>query len=289
MLGRKLTTWKVCRSFSKPHVPTPFYHLSIARHIYEHPVLDPGLRIFLLQNLGAFLLGNTAPDVQVISGQKRSTTHFFTVPIPLNGQVPWIQLFIEHPPESQPGKFQLSRAAFIAGYLCHLQADWLWVQDIFEPVFGPHQSWETFSKRLYLHNVLRSYLDEQVIASLPTSVVAALRRTSPQRWLPFLQDEFLVEWRDYLADQLQSGEGVRTIEVFAARHGIDPAAFQTMISSEERMESNVFAHISRQQLDDYRTDLLNQNIELLTDYLGDFSRPSKRLSNSMNNYDRSGI
>jgi hypothetical protein len=269
-------------------VPTPFYHLSIAHQIYELPVLDPGLRSFLSQNLGAFLLGNTAPDVQVISGQKRSATHFFSVPIPPDGQVPWIKLLNEYPLESRPGKFQQSRTAFIAGYLCHLQADWFWVKDIFEPVFGPHQSWETFSERLYLHNVLRSYLDEKVIPSLPSSMVAALRRTHPQRWLPFLRDEFLVKWRDYLSDQLQSGEGVRTIEVFATRHGINPAAFQAMIGSEERMESNVFAHIPRQQLDDYRADLLTQNIELLEDYLDDFTRSGNRLSSSRHNYDRRG-
>jgi hypothetical protein len=269
-------------------VPTPFYHLSIARHIYEHPDLDPGLRSFLSQNLGAFLLGNTAPDVQAISGQKRSATHFFSVPIPSGGQVPWEKMLNEYPLESQPGKLQPKRAAFIAGYLCHLQADWIWVKDIFEPVFGPHQSWQTFSERLYLHNVLRSYLDEQVIASLPTSVITALRRTSPQRWLPFLQDEFLAKWRDYLADQLQSGEGVRTIEVFATRHGINPAAFQAMISSEERMDSNVFVHIPRQQVDDFRADLLTQNIELLADYLGNFTRAGICLSSSKHNYNRSG-
>lgn len=63
-----------------------------------------------------------------------------------------------------------------------------------------------------------------------------------------------------------------TIEVFASRHGIDPAAFQEMIASEERMDVEVFARISRQQLDDYRVDLLSQNINLLEDYLGETNR-----------------
>jgi hypothetical protein len=268
-------------------VPTPFYHLRIARDIIEHPALDPGLGSMLLENLGAFLLGNTAPDVQVISGQKRSATHFFSVPIPPDGQAPWTRLLIEYPLENQPAKIQPSKAAFIAGYLCHLQADWFWVKDIFEPVFGPHQAWETFSRRLYLHNVLRSYLDEKVIASLPPVVVAALRKANPFQWLPFVQDKFLIKWRDYLSDQLQSGESIRTVEVFASRHGIDPAAFHTMISSEERMEANVFVHISRQQLDDYRVDLITQNIDLLEDYLGEFKCSHERLSTSTHNDDRS--
>lgn len=269
-------------------MPTPFYHLSIARDIYEHPALDSGLSGLLSENLGAFLLGNTAPDVQVISGQKRSATHFFSVPIPPDGSVPWIQLFNEYPLENQPAKFPPSKAAFIAGYLCHLQADWIWVKEIFEPVFGPHQTWETFAQRLYLHNVLRSYLDEKVIASLPPGVVAELREALPQHWLPFIQDDFLIKWRDDLSEQLQSGERIRTIEVFASRHGIDPAAFQAMIGSEERMESNVFVHISRQQLDDYRADMLTQNIALLEDYLDEFTGSGNHLSSSTHNFDRSG-
>lgn len=253
-------------------MPTPFYHLSIAQALTEHPDLDPRLRSFLADNLGAFLLGNTAPDVQVISGQERSTTHFFSVPIPPNNQVPWKQMLAEYSIEIQPDKYKPLKAAFIAGYLCHLQADWIWVKDIFEPVFGPRQSWETFTRRLYLHNVLRSYLDGKVIACLPPEFIAALRKTVPFRWLPFIQDEFLVKWRDYIGDQLQSGEKIMTIEVFASRHGIDPAAFQEMIASEERMDVEVFARISRQQLDDYRVDLLSQNINLLEDYLGETNR-----------------
>lgn len=96
-----------------------------------------------------------------------------------------------------------------------------------------------------------------------------------------------MKWRDYLCDQLQSGKQIRTIEVFASRHGIDPAAFQEMISSEERMDAEVFARISRQVVDDYRKDLFSQNIELLESYLSNIIHSNDRLSSSMNNNDRS--
>lgn len=237
--------------------------------------------------MGAFLLGNTAPDVQVISEQERSATHFFSVPIPPRAQAPWIRLIDKYSQEIQPEIDKPDKTAFIAGYLCHLQADWIWVRDIFEPVFGPQQAWGTFSERLYLHNVLRSYLDEKVIRTLSASIVGTLRKTIPQRWLPFTQDKFLMKWRDYLCDQLQSGKQIRTIEVFASRHGIDPAAFQEMISSEERMDAEVFARISRRVVDDYRKDLFSQNIELLESYLNNIIHSNDRLSSSMNNNDRS--
>jgi hypothetical protein len=250
--------------------------------------LDPGLSSLLQANLGAFLLGNTAPDVQVISGQKRHTTHFFSVPIPPDGQLPWVQMLQEYPGVNHAAGLHPSEAAFIAGYLCHLQADWLWVLDIFQPVFGPNQNWETFSKRLYLHNALRAYLDDKVIPALPPEVVINLQPTQPHKWLPFVENAFLIEWRDFLCDQLQSGERIQTVDVFASRHGMDPAAFHSMINSEEAMERDVFVHISRQQLRDYRERLLVQNLDLLEDYLSGSKLLGNRITNIKHQNDRSG-
>lgn len=192
-------------------------------------------------------------------------------------------MILEYPGLNQPANLTPSRAAFIAGYLIHLQADWIWVLDIFQPVFGPHQTWGTFSKRLYLHNVLRAYLDEKVILALPLDVVVILRPTRPHQWLPFVEDAFLIKWRDYLCDQLQQGDRSETVEVFASRHGINPAAFHSMINSEERMERDIFVHLTRQQLNDYRDRLVTQNIEFLQDYLNYITLPG----NSIHNNDRS--
>lgn len=269
-------------------MPTPFYHLSVAQEICDHPTLDPGLSSWLRSNLGAFLLGNTAPDVQVISGQKRDTTHFFSVPIPPGGTLPWVKILREYPHINHLAGLHHSQAAFIAGYLCHLQADWFWVLEIFQPVFGPFQNWETFSKRLFLHNVLRAYLDDKVIPALPPEVVIKLKPTQPHKWLPFVEDAFLIEWRDYLCDQLKSGERIQTVDVFASRHGMNPAAFHSMINSEEAMERDVFAHITRQQLRDYRERLLIQNLALLGHYLGSIKLQGNGITNTKPQNRRSG-
>ena len=60
-----------------------------------------------------------------------------------------------------------AQAAFLAGYICHLQADWLWVNQIFEPIFGHSCTWGDHPQRLYIHNVLRAYLDRLILAELP--------------------------------------------------------------------------------------------------------------------------
>jgi hypothetical protein len=252
-------------------VPTPFYHLSIAQEISEHPALNSKLRSLLQTHKGAFLLGNTAPDVQVLSGQKRKATHFFSVPIPKRWQFPWNRMLYEYPEFDHPADLSLDNAAFIAGYLCHLQADWIWVTDIFQPVFGPKQSWETFSKRIYLHNVLRAYLDVKVLDDLPADVPEKLCITRPEKWLPFIQDKLLVEWRDFLCDQLQPGERIRTVEVFASRQGIDPEEFHSMLHSEERMDKDIFTHLTRQELESFREVMITKNINLLDEYINNGS------------------
>lgn len=274
-------------------MPTPFYHLSIAQDLITHPELSPDLCRFLQEQAGPFLLGNTAPDVQVISGQSRQATHFFPVPVQSEAQVPWERLLVEYPGLVHSADLQPSRAALIAGYLCHLQADWLWVLNIFQPVFGPHQTWDTFSKRLYLHNVLRAYIEVDVVQSLSPDLMKRLIPTQPAGWLPFIKDIHLNEWRDYLVYQLQPGRDVKTVEVFASRHGIEVGEFHTLIQSEARMEEHVFNRIARLRLDTYRRQLVEKNVELLQDYLDRTlipgSQSEERSSSYTHNFDRSAL
>lgn len=252
-------------------MPTPFYHLSIAQDLLRHPALAPAARRFLRQNRPAFLLGNTAPDVQTISGQDRQSTHFFDLPLRPGDSAPWERMLSDYPQlalrgtasGSQNNALPPAQAAFIAGYLCHLQADWLWIQDIFVPVFGPTQRWETLRHRLYLHNVLRAYLDRQILPELPAGMNRDLARAAPQGWLPFVADPYLLQWRDFLAGQLGPGAGARTVEVFAARQGIAPEEFYRLLDSEELMDREVFTRLPRPQLEAYRQRLLEENLELL--------------------------
>src|SRR5687767_6837612 len=123
-------------------MPTPFTHLAVAAELLATGALPSSLS----QELPAFLLGNVAPDVQVISGQTREATHFF--PVPLAGAPPAEQrLFELHPGLAPLGALPAARRSFMAGYLAHLVFDQLWIRLIFEPVFGPAQTWESFPER----------------------------------------------------------------------------------------------------------------------------------------------
>ena len=249
-------------------MPTPFYHLSLAEEILaETSALPEPTHALLAEHRADFLLGNTAPDVQVISGQPRKATHFFTLPLRLNEQVPWVQMLAVHPVLACFRQLPEAQAAFIAGYLCHLQADYDWVRDIFVPVFGQKSGWESFSRRLYLHNVLRAYLDREILPGLADGTCSHLSTAAPDGWLPFVRDSELYQWRDFLTDQLKPGAQVQTVEVFAARQGISPDEYYSLLNSHERMDQEVFSHLPRQQLGAYHQHILEENLSLLASYL----------------------
>ncbi len=248
-------------------MPTPFYHLSLAEELIYHPHLPQKIYIFLHTVRCEFLFGNTAPDVQVVSSQPREETHFFSLPIRLDDQPAWELLLSSYPLLAAPERLQAAQAAFLAGYLCHLQADWMWVKQIFTPIFGPRCSWGTFPERLYYHNVLRAYLDHHILPGLCRGMDTCLGQVRSDGWLPFVDCAYLAEWRDFLGAQLQPGATPQTVEVFSARQGIAPPEYYTLLRSEERMQREVFDHIPLARVQYYRQSVLAENIRLLTDYL----------------------
>jgi hypothetical protein len=247
-------------------VPTPFYHLSVAEDLLQHSGLSVGNLEFLLEYRPAFLLGNTAPDVQTVSGQARQTTHFFDVPIIPAMQPAWEKILVAHPSLARRRQSP-EGAVFMAGYLCHLLADWLWVMEIFSPVFGPEAGWQTFRRRLYLHNILRSYLDQQILEGLTPDIGVELTGVLPRHWLPFVEDDYLFVWRDFLAQQLHPGAKVQTVEVFAARQGLEPQEYYTLLNSEKRLDQEIFDRLPRQVLQGYRQRLIEASAQLVEMYL----------------------
>jgi len=245
-------------------VPTPFTHLRFALSLLADG-LPPDVEALLRAEQPAFLLGNIAPDVQAVSGQTREATHFFA--IPRQDALPAHQhLFERHPTLAQPRRMPPAQAAALSGYLVHLLLDELWIQDIFEPVFGAYQSWGTLPERLYLHNVLRSYLDAHDRNGLPHATALSLQAAQPRRWLPFVGDDHLVQWRELIAGQLTPGQPARTVEVFAERMGADPQALAALLASPEQMQRLIWARLPTGKLDAYYQDGQAQAARLVAGY-----------------------
>jgi hypothetical protein len=241
--------------------------LSLADELIGRPDVPEPAGQFLRKYCSEFLFGTTAPDVQVVSRQRREATHFFSLPILPGARSAWVEFITRYPPLASAIKQQSAHAAFLAGYLCHLQADWLWVKDIFIPTFGLRAAWGSFHQRLYYHNVLRAYLDLQILSRLPQGIGASLDEVTPQAWLPFVKDFYLTRWRQMLSAQLQPDAAIQTVEVFSSRQGTSAAEFYALLGSEERMQSEVFAHFPLERVESYRKQVLADNIRLLSDSL----------------------
>jgi hypothetical protein len=156
---------------------------------------------------------------------------------------------------------------FWAGYLCHLQADWHWVQDLFWPAFGPFAPRQTGFRLVTLHDFLRAYLDRQILGELRSDLGTSLAAVHPAGWVPFTAEAALFSWRDFLAEQLQPDGRVQTVTVFAERAGMAPGKFLAYLDAEAEMERLVFSRLPRQRLAMYREKTLHENCNLLVSYL----------------------
>jgi hypothetical protein len=245
-------------------MPTPFYHLSFARDLADLGALPAVLR----EAWPAFCLGNIAPDAQTLTGAPRTTTHFFDVP--MHDLTPaWQTMFSRHPDLADPACLAPDRAAFLAGYICHLALDQLWIAEIFDPIFGEAATWSSFQRRLFLHNVLRVHLDRIDLPGLQAGpgAGATLKQARPEAWLPFLPDPLLGRWRDFVADQLADGAAAQTVEVFAARMNLAPAEFESLLKSPAAMQEQIFDRLPAASLAGFRTRGLAHCQAVLSGYL----------------------
>lgn len=249
-------------------MPTPFYHLDIAHSLLTHPRLSSQAEELLKEQLPAFLFGCTAPDVQTVSRQKRIVTHFYRLPYSPHAPLPWVLFFEQHPKLKNLNHLPASHAAFLVGYLIHLQADFLWTLDVFVPNFEcPANTWASPQQRQHYHNVLRSYVDLEIRARLEPDVGTALAEVHPETWLPFVDDDALKAWRDVLVEQFQPGATSKTVEIFAQRHGTDPEEFFKLIHSPQAMEEQIFRYFPVQRLEAYRNLLILANLRLMAQVL----------------------
>lgn len=248
-------------------MPTPFYHLRIAERLLDQPGLQAEVRLTLNQHWPAFLLGCTAPDVQTVSGQTRPATHFFDLPITSSSMPAWDVMLEAYPHLAVVGQLAAQQAVFIAGYMCHLQADWFWVRDIFQPYFSAPVPGRPHRERFYLHNVLRAYLDMLILPDLHPQIADQLGQSAPARWLPFVEDSYLEQWRDYLTKQLCGGCNVLTVEVFATRQGIPPEEYYRLLDSQDQLDRSLFTYLPRQSVKIYENLLIAENLRLVHTYL----------------------
>lgn len=248
-------------------VPTPFQHLVYARQVLDSAQLPDRLRERLQGSLGAFLLGNTAGDVQSLTGGSRYSTHFYH--ISSVGHPPAYEVFFaEARGLADPDRLSPAHAAFISGYLVHLAYDQVWARDVFLPFYRNASHWNDRLSYSIHHNAVRVWLDRRAQVQLAAwpEVAALLRGVHPQHWLPFVEDAELERWAEWVTSQIEHSTA-QTSQVFAERMGVSVERLDELASCIEEGRC-VLPKGLAQALIDYEDTGLTQSVSELCHYWG---------------------
>ncbi len=247
-------------------MPTPFYHLALAQDMLASDTLSAQNKARLEANWSAFLFGNIAADAQSLNHQKRVETHFFNVPFGKD-DIAYETMFASHPELEKADDLAAAHALFIAGYMCHLWLDQRWIVKILMPVFVQNQITADWTEAMFLHNVLRVHIDRQILPQLDDTVGDVLVTAEPTNWLPFVTDSDLVNWRNFVALQLQGKAPIRTVEVFAQRMKRDPAEFENLLSDKSALHERILQYCSSEFLSSFRAQAAAHSVHIINTYL----------------------
>lgn len=249
-------------------MPTPFQHLVYANLIIGQRAIPASIRDLLSEALGAYLLGSTAADVQVITGQPRVATHFYKLD-DCGSPVAVDRLLERYPGLADPTALSIDQAAFVTGYLVHLVWDELWARDIFLPYYRDADHWPDRLAYFLHHNALRVWLDQQAYRALKRfqEVPMVLERIEVREWLQPAPMWALESWRDWLVGQLMDPASVQTAEVFAERMHVPIGNLMSIV---EEMAAGTYTRVPdiRGPLDRYERDALSASCQMLLRYWG---------------------
>lgn len=244
-------------------MPTPFMHLKVAQDLLRDPLIPPQQRDLLNDQRSAFLLGSIAADARISSGIKRSETHFYEYDETITRH-PWQKLLDRYP--SLQSVIDPAHQVFVAAYVAHLAMDELWLLDMLRKQFWAAE-WGTRESRFFMLHILLSAVDERDYALIEDWQAAELLAAQPCDWLPFMPDDDLRGWRDFIGGQLV--EGSQTLDVLSERVRSTPEQFRAVLDSPQRMQAELWVHVPREMLAQVETEMVAFAREQMLLYLAE--------------------
>jgi hypothetical protein len=245
-------------------MPTPFTHLEMSLRLLADPLVPAGIRDALESYRPDFLLGAIIADARPESG-KRADTHFYEYTKPMPDSA-WREMFRQHPSIKAPQSD--AHRAFLAAYVAHLSADEYWTTYLLQPHIAMAVWGDGLRDRFYMLHFILIHMDERDEKSLPSSVPSSLRQSEPQNWLPFLGDNLIRNWRDYIAKQLESESD--TLNVFGARIETPAERMRQLIDDADWMQSRLWQHISPALLSETEAKMYEFSRQQLLNYWNEF-------------------
>lgn len=221
---------------------------------------------------GAYLLGATAPDIRVITRRNREETHFFRLD-DLSEQDSVARMFRENPSLSTPSGLDAATTAFIAGYLTHLVLDETFIGQVYRPHFGAYSEIDDDPKSNVLDRALQYELDrrDREDTEAMTEVRAALAGSRPVTGIPFIEDEYLVEWVTVSEDVAAQPPDYSRFRRMMFRHlemaGYDPETIEREVEQPTALVREAFEIVPEDLIDRFWRDADERMLERVREYL----------------------
>ena len=174
-----------------PNLPM---HIYLANQVAEQ--LD---RSYVYDHLGSYFLGSTTPDIRAMTKWPREQTHFAPLSVEEVG-TGTRTMFRLHPELSQDPS--PATRAFLAGYVCHLAADEVWITSVFRPHFDTTLEDSRVTDDEVEANIwdraLQLDMDRQTLPSLngETQPQEVLACSDQDVSMPFLEEGLITEWKE---------------------------------------------------------------------------------------------
>jgi len=221
---------------------------------------------------GAFLLGSTAPDIRVLTRRDREETHFFTLS-ELSAQDSVERMFRENPGLAMPSGLEAATTAFMAGYLTHLVLDETFIGEIYRPHFGALSEIDADPKSNVLDRALQYELDRRdreataEMEAIRSDLVAA----APVTGIPFIEDQYLVEWVTVSADVAAQAPDYSRFQRMMTRHlamaGYDEPTIADACARPTELVDEAFGIVSADRIERFWRDADEAMTERVRKYL----------------------
>lgn len=243
-------------------MPTPFTHLAITQRLLADSNLPQSARALLDAERGAFLLGGIAPDAQMLCSLSREQTHFYSYERPIDVH-PWRAMLAQYPDLRQTDP---AKRAFLAGYAAHLAVDEYWSLHMLRPHFVERE-WGTRGQRFLMLHALLITMDERDHAGLDPTLGDQMLEARPHNWLPFIDDDHLLQWGFLIYRQIMPGGESETLEILSPRVGKTPEDVRALLDSPERMQADLWDHIPPAMVSEIETGMFDHARIHLLEYL----------------------
>lgn len=248
-------------------MPTPFTHLIKAQQLMQDERLSSSAHELLDANYAAFLLGNIAPDAHHMehsSDIRRETTHFFDY-APQIDPLGTAQMLIAHPTLRSAAVTSDAQRVFLAGYLAHLAVDELWAMDVVVRFW--HAEWGDRRTRHFAFTSLIAMLDKRDYLRMPTGYDQILRSATPNKWLPFLSDYALEQWRDVVANQIAPDGQPETLAILGRTVYSGYHDLVDMVNSPQRQEAELWHYFPQAEVEAIEQNTYEHMLRVVCDYL----------------------